>query len=181
MSADLDLDQAIDRAVREMLDVEPPADLRGRVIAQLPVAGSRVLVFGFRRFAVLAAVAALLVLGVTLARRSEPPAERPLVAHGGDQQLPPDARPLAPLEAPSASQRVVSTSTNAARPAAFASAASTDATVAGSTIDPLKSITPIEVAPIGQTSIAPDPIAVRPLTPITELQIAPLNPPDGRD
>jgi hypothetical protein len=179
MSADLD--KAIDRAVREMLDVEPAADLRARVIAQLPAAGSRVLVFGVRRFAVLAAAAALLVLGVTLARRSEPPAKPPVVAHGGDQQLPPDARPLAPLESPSPSQPVVSTSKKAARPAALASAASMDATVAASAIDPLESITPIEVAPIGQTSIAPDPIAVRPLTPITEMQIAPLNPPDRRD
>jgi hypothetical protein len=46
MSADFD--EAIDRAVREMLDVEPPADLRARVIAQLPASGSRLPAFGFR-------------------------------------------------------------------------------------------------------------------------------------
>jgi len=33
-------DLAIDRAVREMLDVDPPAGLRGRVIARLPVASA---------------------------------------------------------------------------------------------------------------------------------------------
>src|SRR5438094_6243672 len=32
---DRDLDTAIDRAVREMLDVEPAADLRGRVVARI--------------------------------------------------------------------------------------------------------------------------------------------------
>jgi len=48
-------------------------------------------------------------------------------------------------------------------------------------IEPLNTINPIEVAPIAPRSITPDPIGVRPLDPITEMQIAPLNPPDRRD
>ena len=38
MSADFD--KAIDRAVREMLDVEPPAGLRRRVLEQIPASGT---------------------------------------------------------------------------------------------------------------------------------------------
>jgi hypothetical protein len=48
MPMSADLDKAIDRAVHEMLDVEPRADLRARVLAQLPAAGSRLPASGFR-------------------------------------------------------------------------------------------------------------------------------------
>jgi len=62
-----------------------------------------------------------------------------------------------------------------------ASAASTDTDQGASSIDPLKAITPIEVSPIAQSNITPEPIAVRPLNPIAEVQVAPLTPPDRRD
>jgi hypothetical protein len=45
---------------------------------------------------------------------------------------------------------------------------------------PLPSITPISVMPIVESRIAPPEIAVRSLTPISEMQIAPLTPPDRR-
>jgi hypothetical protein len=45
---------------------------------------------------------------------------------------------------------------------------------------PLPSITPISVMPIVESRIAPTDIAVRTLTPISEMQIAPLTPPDRR-
>jgi len=48
-------------------------------------------------------------------------------------------------------------------------------------IAPLKTIAPIQVAPVGQSSIAMEDITVRPLNTISELQIAPLTPPDRRN
>ena len=70
------LDAAIDDAVRQMLDVEPPAGLRARVIDQLPVSGSRRPASGFRLplfgFGV-ALAAAILVLAVLLPRRAAQP------------------------------------------------------------------------------------------------------------
>ena len=52
---------------------------------------------------------------------------------------------------------------------------------AATEIEPLKTIAPIQVAPVGQSSIALEDITVRPLNTITELQIAPLTPPDRRN
>lgn len=170
------LDLAIDRAVREMLDVEPPADLRARVIAELPASGVRLPASGVHGFAAVAAVAALLVLVLVVARRSEPPAQPSIVSRGSDQNVPaPVATPMNVPIAPAATRVSVT-----ARAAGVAAAVAEPSSPAGD-IEPLNQIAPIEVAPIGQSSIAPDPIAVRPLTPITEVQIAPLNPPDRRD
>jgi hypothetical protein len=184
MSADLD--KAIDRAVREMLDVEPPTDLRARVVARIdapPVAGFQWPVSSFQRFAALAIAAALLVLVVTFARRSEPPAQPRVVANGGGQQQRGKAMPQPPIDVLVTQQRVATTARNtgARVPAGVAHAASIDAADAASAIDPLKTIAPIDVAPIAQSSIAPEPIAMRPLNPITEMQVAPLTPPDRRN
>jgi hypothetical protein len=177
------LDVAIDRAVREMLDVEPPADLRARVIAELPASGFRLPASGFRLpafsfqgFAAVAAAAALLVLVLVVARRSEPPAP-PVIAGAGVQ--PPFERAPRPATETPATPATAALSV-AARAAVVTAAIAEEASPAGD-IEPLKQITPIEVASIGQSNIAPDPIAVRPLIPITEVQIAPLNPPDRRD
>jgi hypothetical protein len=48
-------------------------------------------------------------------------------------------------------------------------------------ITPLTAMTPIGVTPISQRSIAPEPVGVHPLNPITELSFTPLNPPDRRN
>jgi|SRR6516165_3107501 len=183
MSADLD--KAIDRAVREMLDVEPRADLRARVVARVDERrgsfqwpGSR-----FQRLAVLIGAAAVLVLVLVLARRAEPPTPPPAIAAAQVPERPPaGATRQPPIGVPAAPAPLAATARNAVSqdPARVAYAASVDTT--GTTaIDPLTAITPIGVAPIGQSSITPDPIGVRPLDRITEMQIAPLSPPDGRD
>src|SRR4051794_9659993 len=121
MSADFD--KAIDGAVREMLDLEPRADLRARVIAQLPASGSFVssvasgsflnsvasgfsrnrVVFGSflhsvasgfsRNRVVFAAAAAAIVLAVLVLRRPEPLPQARVAAHGPDQHLPAEASP----------------------------------------------------------------------------------------
>ena len=183
------LDLAIDRAVREMLDVEPSADLRARVIARIeqPSAlSSELSAFSWLRYgvpvAVAVAAALVLVLAVTLARLHEPAAQLPAAPQATDVRLPAPGAPaqlhpagsLAPTVAIAQQTRRAGAST-----VAVASVAGAADTTTG--VEPLKTITPIEVAPIGQTSIVPEPIAVRPLNPIAEVQIAPLNPPDRRD
>jgi hypothetical protein len=107
------LDVAIDRAVREMLDIEPRADLRGRVldrISKVP-AGSR-----FRRKGwILApiAAAAVILLAVMLPWRSPRianPSSRPQVA--------PQVVGTTP---PSVAQRTVPSATPRTRPAGTSS------------------------------------------------------------
>jgi hypothetical protein len=190
MSDDLDL--AIDRAVREMLDIEPPVALRANVVARIDK--ERPSAFSWLRYGVpLAAAAALvLVLAVMLARRSGPTVQPltvqpPAGLHAADVRLPGPGTSLPQTRPASQMEQTLGASQHTRRAAAFTLAvASVTGAVAGAAdttagIEPLKTITPIEVAPIGQASIAPEPIAVRPLNPIAEVQIAPLNPPDRRD
>ena len=77
-----DLDKAIDGAVREMLDVEPPAGLRRRVLEQLADSGLRrpalsPLVTSTFRWKILLPVtaAALLILALLLPRSTPPTPE----------------------------------------------------------------------------------------------------------
>jgi len=181
MSADFD--EAIDGAVREMLDVEPRADLRDRVVASASRRNHRVSVasaFGRNRVLVCAAAAAIL-LAVFVARRSEPVApQAPVVAHGDDVRLP---SAIAPSPAIEVSMRAARNTSAPARARATVAAASladnSDVALAG--IEPLKRIAPIAIAPITQDSIAPAGLAMSPLNPISEVQIAPLTPPDRRN
>jgi hypothetical protein len=190
------LDAAIDRAVREMLDVEPPAGLRGRVLDRLerPRRG-----LGWMWIAAPIAAAAVIVLAVMLPWRGEPwgttPAPRVMPA----PQVAVTASPQAPLPAPSSSplprgplpspravvrpsgpQRLVS----AARPAGegtLSAAMVPPSAESDAGIDPLAPIAPITVAVVRPVNITPTEIVVSPLAPITELQIAPLSPPDRRN
>jgi hypothetical protein len=188
MSADFD--KAIDRAVREMLDVEPPDDLRERVVRQIDGTRGR---GGSRtapplRWIGISVAAAAMVLAVFVARRSESVPQAPVVAHGVDRHL-----PAAIVEAPAAPTRVHAPAAPrlaaAARPPGTTppergsvAAASVDGDASADVaIDPLTSIAPIAVAAIAQDSIAPAQIAVRPLNRISDLQIAPLTPPDRRN
>lgn len=187
MSADLD--KAIDRAVREMLDVEPPAGLRQRVIERLPSSGSQLPAAGFRLPAsgwlVGAAAAAMVVLAVFLTRGTPPQPETTTV------QAPLAAAPV--TAAPALEPRVVPTAPETSAPArrrnvvasraeqAIAGAAYAPAPGAADTIEPLQSLAPIQVAPVGQRPMTHADIAIAPLNPITDLEIAPLNPPERRN
>jgi hypothetical protein len=118
-----------------------------------------------------------------LARRSEPTVQPRTGLHAADVRLPGPGAPAQQTE-PAAFPALTAAASQQTRRAQASTVAA--ASVAGGAdattgIEPLKTITPIEVAPIGQASIAPEPIAVRPLNPIAEVQIAPLNPPDRRD
>ena len=183
-------DEAVDRAVRDMLDVEPPADLRARVMARLPVDGSRHGAVGFRLAAsgwVLTsfAAAAVILLAVFVARRSEPPA--PGVAHGPDIHLATPA--VAPPEPGRPDPRRPSVTRPSGAAASRTAGAPAPATIVAvnapdeafsTNIAPLTPLPPIAMSPIGEHSIAPAEIAVRPLNAIADVQIAPLTPPDRR-
>lgn len=172
-NSDERFDAAIDRAVREMLDVEPPADLRARVIDGIDRP------YAFRRWIWIAAplaAGAFLVLAIVLqpapprvvavhqVARVQPLASRVTTAEQAPEAT--VARGEAPRSSRSSSRRVA-TSTNTGR---------TDI-VAVAPIDP---ITPIHIADMRQSDITPHSIAIQPLAPVTEMQIAPLTPPEGR-
>ena len=179
-------DEAVDRAVREMLDLEPRADLRARVMAQLPASGARRPASGFRLPAagwVLAATA-VIVLSVFVARRSEPPPRGLVLA--GDRHLPAEATPV---QKPGESHVREATRLHVIAPPSPAPSAAAGTVVATAltlddhattVVDPLKTIVPIAVAPVEQDSLGSAEISVRPLKAIAEMQIAPLTPPDRR-
>jgi hypothetical protein len=193
------IDRAIDGAVREMLAVEPRADMRARVIARLPASGFRLPAAGFRlpsSVFVLSSVAAaaLILLAVFVARRSEPLPQAPVVAHAPDHYLPSEAAPAPPMHrddapkvrlaarvAPVASpvHEVAPTMTQPARGTVMAADYSGDE-VAATAIGPLETIAPITIKPLGNDRIVPAEIGVRPLPRISDVQIAPLTPPDRR-
>jgi hypothetical protein len=132
----------------------------------------------------LVGAAAVLVLVLVLARHSgAPPAPPPAVARDSGRPMVIPAPARSPIDVPIAPERMAAATSNPGphRPDGVAYAASIDTAPGGAAIDPLKIIAPIEMAPIGQSSIAPEPIGVHPLERITEMQIAPLSPPDGRD
>jgi len=193
------LDEAIDRAVREMLDVEPRADLRDRVASafrrnhripvasafrrniRMPVASAfrrnirMPVASAFRRNrALVFAAAAAILIAMFVARRTVPVAlQAPVIAHGADVRLP-SVIPPNPAELPMRAAPARARVTVAASVAADA-----DVTLGG--VEPLDRIAPIAIAPITQDSIAPGRMAIAPLNPIDELQIAPLTPPDRRN
>ena len=180
-----DFDREIDRAVDAMLDGEPSPALRARVIAHLGPAR--------RQWRVMWLVAPLAAAAIVLAvltpwRPVEAPA--PIVARAADVPLPSAAVarpapvvPVAPAVEPRTVPRVAAVHVPEPRresqTVAAASLALPD-TSADQAIAPLKSMDAIAPRPIAPEAFAPASIAVAPLTPITTLQIAPLNP-DGRN
>ena len=202
-------DDAVDRAVREMLDVEPPADLRARVLARLPAAGSRppaagfrlpafsfrlpapgfrlpafgfrLPAFGFRHGVVWAAAAAAIVLlALVVARRGDPVAPAMTVATGRtDRHLPLDA-PARVNPAATVPIRRTDRTAASARDGSASRVVVAIGAAGTNDIDPLKALPPIGMREIAQEHITASEIAIRPLNTITELQIAPLTPPDRR-
>ena len=94
---DRDLDAAIDLAVREMLDVEPPAGLRGRVLDRIDEPSPNPVASAFRRkiwwLAGPIAAAAVVVLAVLAPWRGATNTERPAFTSGGDTRLAVEATP----------------------------------------------------------------------------------------
>ena len=198
---DRHLDDAIDRAVHEMMNVDADSAFRARVFARLGGAAHRGV--NWWRLAALSAASVAVVLAVILIRQPgalpAPPREIAAVAPK-PADAPAPARPS--VSGGSAETRQVASRQESARPrrrrsgageiaqsnptqtvragalvAAVADAEppSSDATPAAEPIAPIR-ITPLAAAPI-----APPPIVIAPLSPIAELRIAPLSPRYQRD
>ncbi|HEX9366105.1 MAG TPA: hypothetical protein VF921_05725 [Vicinamibacterales bacterium] len=196
-------DQAIDRAVREMLDVEPPAGLRGRVLDRLdlsthsvassvPGLSERLRVEGRRRIAWIAGpvgAAAVIVVAMLAPWRhaAQPLSSTPIIAKAQPKVVVPNTEAPKPAQARTASMTQAHATPSGRQPSprgvegsivVAADAAADDARTA---IDPLAPIAPITVPAARPASITPTEIAISPLPPIAELQIAPLSPPERRN
>ena len=182
--------------MRELLDVEPRGDFQARVMRRISDQGAS----GFDRNDRLSrtllwlgapiAAAAMIALAVLLPQRgAQAPAP---VARIETPRTPPAPAPSpAPVPLVSASPRqtppvppvVVASrrATVASAPDRLVSAASVEPADDTTGIEPLNSITPIQMAPLAEHRVATSDISVRPLNPITELQIVPLSPPERRN
>lgn len=175
------LDMAIDRAVREMLDVEPPAGLRGRVLDRIesPRRG-----FGWMWIAAPLAAAMLILAVLAPWRQVAPPVVTPgppSVARAEQPvTLPPTIAPAAPPKT-AESPKTIPVPRPDAMGERLVVAGALPAADADSVIEPLGSIAPITVAAVRPASLPQTEIAISPLAPIAELQIAPLSPPDRRN
>ena len=198
-----DLDKAIDRAVRDMLDIEPRAGFQARVMRRVAnpdrhLASDEQVASGFSRkilwLGVPAALAASLTLALLLPSRStERTQPAPATAR---VEVPPTAA-IAPTVTPPAaepgsaarSRAVDRPRTAQSRPVRSAAAPAPDRMVAaaaiapenGVEIEPLDAVDPIQPPAIGTGTIAHREVVVAPLRQVAQLQIAPLSAPDGRN
>lgn len=192
---DARLDLAIDRAVREMLDVEPSAGLRGRVMGRIDALSTNSVASAFRRklawIALPIAAGAVIVLAVLAPWRQTTPQAGPSASPAMAAVKP---APVLPPVTAQTTEPVRTTSNpgpSAAPPGPPPSARGAEehlvvaAVVADDDdnrrIGPLAPIPLITVAGTHPTDIATKEIAVSPLAPLAELQIAPLSPPDRRN
>ena len=188
MGSQREIDDAIDRAVRDIMSVEPRAGLRSRVLDRLerPAAGW----FALAR---LAGAAALLVI-VAIAFLMIPPAPRPVapptIASSAPAPAPPSvpppavAPPYAGVPADSAPTRRVRppqpprAPVQPSRPLFPAQGVVAAASVAGDSTAALETIEPVAPLPVaaGASPIAIQAIQIEPLT-IERIVVAPIPPP----
>ena len=178
--SDRRLDDAIDRAVRDMMSVEATPGMRARVLARLESRTRPAL--GFRIGAVTSlAAAALAVFMLVWMRDTEPvrqaadeSARAPIVAVESQSAPAPPPEDRAPAAPRAAIVRAPGTRTVAA------AHVETDDPLPRE-IDPLATLDPIVIDPIEHTSIGPSELALRPLAPIREVHVEPLIPRGERD
>lgn len=177
------VEAAIDRAVRELMSVDAPADLRRRVLARLETPAPRA--FPWFRLAAGASLAAAVLAVFVLVRSrdagprpQERPNERPVAAAQPPEQtsLPSSMRRDRPVS------KTVSDGRKRLESPRVVTATATVAEVdLGFEIASLTAIDPITIVPLDPPSIAPAGLSIVPLTPIVEVQVGPLSPSSGRD
>jgi hypothetical protein len=95
------IDDAIDRAVRDLVRHDPPAGFRRRVLSRLDVPARRTLLWP----GVVTAAAALALVTMTFVMRTEPRAPAPTLQHASTPEpAPPPALPAAPAPRDRASE-----------------------------------------------------------------------------
>ena len=186
--AETQLDEAIDRAVREMMDVEPRGDLRARVLAELGGPPARVSLWPRLAFGSMVLAAALLVFFLFAKRPADRAVEHSVAG----------ARPPAPVAGPTAATRSPVPSTLGRepgltsegqrgtpartpvfedRPVRAASVDSAEFMAADPTapVDRLPAIEPIRISRLEDVPVSTSPIDIEPIT-IERIEIAPLTP-----
>jgi hypothetical protein len=177
-----EMDTAIDRAVRDLMDVEPDAAFRAQVTARLhrPVRRAWAPRLAAGAVAMLAIVVALIWLRAPQsATKTEGTAARTEPA-APSQRLRAAANPK-PAAPPFMTRSAKSTRRMAAPSIPRGTVIAAVAEMPFTSIAPLTGIEPISVAPIANTPITPPEIVVAPLSPIEEVQISPLEPRTARD
>jgi hypothetical protein len=170
-----DLDRAIDRAVGEMLDVEPPPDLRAQVLERIAHPHTRRLPWVI----VPLAAAALLVLVLAGPWRASQKTSPFLRASSLAQSVAAIRTPLTRGVNRTAIEPA-RTASNAARvrPLVRLPPAAPAMQVRVPALDPLDAI---DVPPVSVTRLDDRQVAVAPLAPIEQIQIEPVGPPEGRN
>jgi hypothetical protein len=180
-----ELDTAIDRAVRDLMNVDADSAFRARVSARLQKPARRML--SLRLMTAVATAVALIVAMAWLRRAPGPTAPAPTAARV-ERPAPvaapgPEARQVRqPVPSTTDGPRVRHTAVPAiAAPAPPGMLSAAVAESPTSALAPLTAIDPIDVEPLADTSIAPAAIVVAPLEPIAEVQISPLDPRPARN
>ena len=185
------LDDAIDRAVRDMMDVDADAAFRARVFERLEYSKKpRRVRWHALSLAGAAALAIVLVVTLMWVRKPAPVTGTASTAPTGaavpGAGLPATAaRNAAVPSSPSAPVTQHPRSTAGTRAVGQIPQGLVVATVApeepGVTIDALENIEPITLAPLETPGIAAERVVVPPLAAIEEVQIEPLSPRTERD
>ena len=179
-----EMDSAIDRAVRDLMDVDADAAFRARVTARLQRPPRRAWT---PRLAAGAVATVAIVMAVLWLRTPPPPATTTEGnAASAERAIPPEAPPVAGSNPKAASPVPVVRRQTSSRQATEPSiregtVVAAVAEMPFTSIAPLTPIEPISLEPIANTPITPSEIVVAPLSPITEMEISPLEPRSARD
>jgi hypothetical protein len=180
---DREMDTAIDRAVRDLMDVDTDAAFRARVTARLhrPVR---------RAWAPRLAAGAVAMLAIAVAlvwlRAPQPPTKTESSAARTQGAVPAQTPRIAtsnskaPVSAPM-TRAAKSTRRMAAPSIPRGTMVAAVTELPFTSIAPLTPIEPISVQPIASPPITPSEIVVAPLSPIAEVEISPLEPRPARD
>ena len=180
------IDEAIDQAVRDLMNVDADSAFRARVAERLRKPKSRAPFWG--QLSIVSGAAALVVIVVVMTRDGAKPAlQAPAPAVGSAETSRPAAAPVVgepsapsvprPVAAPMARRRQGNPTHQIARGALVATVADEgfETPLAGG-VEPLSGIRPIELAPIAPAPIITTEITVAPLAQPSEVVIVPLAP-----
>ncbi len=169
------LDEAIDRTVREMMDVDPRPGLSRRVRARLDA--PRATWLTLPRLAAGAALVGVAIIAIVLVTRTPAPVPQQVsVAREPGSGAPRVEHVPAPSSQPVERPSRIKP-TRASVPAAPLESTMEDIPPFVSTVnvEPLEPIAPIAMSPVEPRSIDPPGIAVRPLAPLEPLRVDPLS------
>ena len=167
-----DFDQAIDRAVREMLDVEPRSGLRARVLERIAELRPR----SPLRWAIVPIAAAALLMLILSAPWWTSQKAAPVIASTSLATVVPSVH----ASSPSAVSRPATMRAGAPREAK-ALRAEPNAPSMTVAVAPLEALDGINVPPVAVARLDAQQVTVAPLAPIEQIEIEPVGSPEGRN